>query len=474
MRIEQLTLSHIKRVESLTIDFPPVVRAGTPSERAPWTVIIGENGTCKTTILQAIALTAAGELQASRLAGPSAATVAGRVAMRAQEAPRAQVGQEATPAFTASASATFTVTSADLHVLGGNGGADCSLRSSVELAPGQVELGCTSAVVDGAETTVTHFGRNPLTAVRRHANARGLFVAAYGVNRPLPEPGHTSPSIVSVDRLSPLFADAPVLVGPGFFQYFLNNRQDELARKFARIVNRVLAGNTRGLLPGLNNIVLQGIRSNGSVFGMSREFGRQRMGESAIDVPTSALAHGFQSTLAWVADLIGHALLLDDSIEDSTQMTGLVLIDEIDLYVHPTLQVSLIRDLMAAFPRMQFVVTTHSPLVLAAMRPDEDEIVRLRINESSGLVEAYPMKEGRQHEPDARLMTVAEVLERYFGRESVFAGVEGSWLVERQSIAHNPYRSDEEDRRLQELTNNLTSAGVRVRPAVPRAGEAAE
>jgi predicted ATP-binding protein involved in virulence len=49
--------------------------------------------------------------------------------------------------------------------------------------------------------------------------------------------------------------------------------------------------------------------------------------------------------------------------------TGLVLIDEIDLHLHPEWQQRVLLDLRHAFPRLQFVVTTHSPQVLSSIQP---------------------------------------------------------------------------------------------------------
>ena len=63
---------------------------------------------------------------------------------------------------------------------------------------------------------------------------------------------------------------------------------------------------------------------------------------------------------------------------DTTEMEGLVLIDEIDLYLHPTWQARFIPALRRVFPRMQFVATTHSPAVLSALAPHE--VVRLAVD----------------------------------------------------------------------------------------------
>lgn len=420
MRIKQLTLSHVKQVESLKINFPSVARAGTPAERMPWTVILGEGGTCKTTILQAVALAATVD-QSNLISGSPTKTAIGRITLLVQDG-----------ADVATASATFTRTNLpDVTSV---------LRSTVSLDNyGTVHASSdVTSRTDGDQVDDT-FGNH--------------LVAAYGVNRTLLVAGKRPSFVTTSDRLRPLFDDVPVMVGPMFFRYFEDGREEVMIR----MVNRVLA---TGLLPNLLEVVPRG---GGYVLA------RQRVGSRTVDVPLSLLPSSYQSTLSWVIDLVGHALdLSDGSLEDTREIVGLVLVDGIDACVHPALQVGLIRGLMAAFPKVQFVVTASSPLVLAAMRPDEDLVVRLGIDEQSGMVVRHDVRMGRTQDPDARLMTVSEVLERYFGRESAFVGIEGEWLAERQSLAYNPYRSDDEDERLQVLTSNLTDAGVRVRPAVSR------
>ena len=64
---------------------------------------------------------------------------------------------------------------------------------------------------------------------------------------------------------------------------------------------------------------------------------------------------------------------------DPKNIEAIVLIDEIDLHLHPTLQRALVPRLRKALPKVQWVVTTHSPLVLANF--DVNEIVALDRNE---------------------------------------------------------------------------------------------
>ncbi|MBK9368048.1 MAG: AAA family ATPase [Deltaproteobacteria bacterium] len=300
-------------------------------------------------------------------------------------------------------------------------------------------------------------GNDPLTLIRRQNNSPGFFVTAYGTHRPLPSPAHVPAQLTAFDRLRPLFADTPKLTSVAFYRMFAET-DPERAEVFRQAVNSVLhPPGGKPLLPGLSELRYNPPRRNEL---MERQTVRQKMGEGFVDIPTLTLALGHQSTLAWIADLIGHAMLADDNITTTQQITGIALVDEIDLYVHPSLQVSLIRNLMRAFPRVQFIVTTHSPLVLAALRPDQDEIVRLEIDPETGLVVRRDMKQGQPHEPDARVMSMAGVYKHYFGVESAYAGPEGAMLYRHQALANDPTRSDAEDAELQDLRAKLTEAGV--------------
>jgi predicted ATPase len=93
----------------------------------------------------------------------------------------------------------------------------------------------------------------------------------------------------------------------------------------------------------------------------------------AIDLPD-----GFRSTAAWLADLCSVWCEKEPDLAakaDLAQIHAIVLIDEIDLHLHPSLQRSLIPRLRKTLPKVQWIVTTHSPLVLANF--DVNEIIAL-------------------------------------------------------------------------------------------------
>ncbi len=81
-------------------------------------------------------------------------------------------------------------------------------------------------------------------------------------------------------------------------------------------------------------------------------------------VPLTGLSLGYQTTIAWTTDL---AIRLYDRYPDSPDPLAepaIVLIDEIDLHLHPCWQLRLIEDLTPHFPKVQFIATAHSSLMV--------------------------------------------------------------------------------------------------------------
>lgn len=77
-----------------------------------------------------------------------------------------------------------------------------------------------------------------------------------------------------------------------------------------------------------------------------------------------SLGDGYKSTITWVLDLIGRRLIFGKTL-DPKRMTGIVLIDEIEQHLHPKWQLRIMDLITTAFPKMQFIITTHSPLVIS-------------------------------------------------------------------------------------------------------------
>lgn len=92
--------------------------------------------------------------------------------------------------------------------------------------------------------------------------------------------------------------------------------------------------------------------------------------------PLSAMSDGYLTTLGWTIDLIARWA---HRYRDSGKLDGnfakdmpcVVLVDEIDLHLHPRWQLDIIPRLRKAFPKTTFIVTTHNPLTLHGTRPGE-------------------------------------------------------------------------------------------------------
>lgn len=82
------------------------------------------------------------------------------------------------------------------------------------------------------------------------------------------------------------------------------------------------------------------------------------------------LSDGEKCLLAMVGDLARRLAIANPGLSDPLQGSGVILIDEIELHLHPSWQRGIIPDLTRTFPNCQFIVTTHSPQVISDVKPD--------------------------------------------------------------------------------------------------------
>lgn len=88
--------------------------------------------------------------------------------------------------------------------------------------------------------------------------------------------------------------------------------------------------------------------------------------------PMKELSDGYKNTLSMVADIAYRMAVLNPWLLDRvlSETTGIVLIDEIDLHLHPQWQQRIIGDLRTIFPKVQFIVSTHAPLVINSVKKE--------------------------------------------------------------------------------------------------------
>lgn len=100
-------------------------------------------------------------------------------------------------------------------------------------------------------------------------------------------------------------------------------------------------------------------------------------------VPLRQLGYGYQTVIAWVVDLASRMVERYPDSPNPLAEPAIVLVDEIDLHLHPTWQRKLIPMLTERFPNTQFIATAHSPLIvqaagdanLAVLRREGDQVV---------------------------------------------------------------------------------------------------
>ena len=95
-------------------------------------------------------------------------------------------------------------------------------------------------------------------------------------------------------------------------------------------------------------------------------------------IPFEHLSDGLRTILGLFCDIARRAAILNPHLdgEASEKVKGVVLIDELDLHLHPKWQRRVIEDLRKVFPNIQFICTTHSPFLIQSLR-HSDELIML-------------------------------------------------------------------------------------------------
>lgn len=86
-------------------------------------------------------------------------------------------------------------------------------------------------------------------------------------------------------------------------------------------------------------------------------------------LPLSLLSDGLRNIVVLVSDIAFRCIKLNPhyGVEAALKTSGIVMIDEVDMFLHPAWQQTIIASLRSAFPKIQFIVTTHSPQVLSTV-----------------------------------------------------------------------------------------------------------
>lgn len=217
---------------------------------------------------------------------------------------------------------------------------------------------------------------------------RGDYEELYLPNEQSSHPGQVSEDWAALfDDKSPAF----LVVGYGATRRVEHMRNyDENARRKARVLRyERVAGlfeshialtplaawlpQYKSRNPGRHKQVVNLINRllpEGAAFAGKFEEGEYYFEMQGEPIPFGALSDGYRAYIGWVADLLYHVCMGAPSGAKLVENRGLVLIDEIDLHLHPEWQRSIIARLSQALPKLQFVFSTHSPLVAGSLQKE--------------------------------------------------------------------------------------------------------
>ena len=261
-----------------------------------------------------------------------------------------------------------------------------------------------------------------------------LFVCAYGTGRGISGTGDISGYSV-INAMYNLFNYSEGLQNPELaFRRMEQNRQNNLRSSLKKVLD--LGG--RGTI---------GLTDSG--FVVSGLWGTR--------MPLRDLADGYKSTFHWITDLWGWAVSYDRNIKSSSDISGIVMIDELEQHLHPTWQRYVISRLRSEFPHVQFIVTTHSPLVaLGTADIDNANMITLKLKEHN-IVE--PLEE------EASIykgMRVDQILTSIFELPIARSGDTGDKIIRFQEL----FIKDDLNKDEQEELDKLRESVIRELPDV--------
>lgn len=126
-------------------------------------------------------------------------------------------------------------------------------------------------------------------------------------------------------------------------------------------------------------------------------------------MPLRLMSSGYRSLVGMVADIAYRMAILNPNLRDNVvvETPGVIMIDELDLHLHPKWQWRIIKALQKTFPKVQFIATTHSPIIIASA-------------ENVNIINLYSGNEGNgnmdlllQYRKSAKGWQIGDVLESY-------------------------------------------------------------
>jgi len=186
------------------------------------------------------------------------------------------------------------------------------------------------------------------------SKSNALFVVGYGATRRVAK----SSRVEQVGKSSPRAARVM-----GLFEedYALRPLTTWLPRYEA---SKKLRGRYVQVVHILNRLVG---KSGWEFTGKQDKEGEYLFGRKSVHVPFPALSDGYRAFHGWLGDLLFHICETCPTGMKLVENRGIVMVDEVDLHLYPQWQMTVLETLARALPNLQFIVTSHSPLIAGSL-----------------------------------------------------------------------------------------------------------
>ena len=185
-------------------------------------------------------------------------------------------------------------------------------------------------------------------------------------------------------------------------------------------------------------------------------------------MPLRDLADGYKSAFLWITDLIGWALAFQPKRKSPAGIRGIVIVDELEQHLHARWQRTVVDDLKELFPNVQFVVSTHSPLVAssigAQIKSSSDKLYVLEAMEDGRV-------EGSQHEFMQGWNMDQVLASRAFRYQIGEAPSTERMLRAVSKISQASHRTPDQERLFQDVKNALKKAFLDGKSSIERIAE---
>src|ERR1044072_8501752 len=165
-------------------------------------------------------------------------------------------------------------------------------------------------------------------------------------------------------------------------------------------------------------------------------------------VESKNLSLGYRSSMAWIVDFVSRMFDIYPESENPLAEPAVVIIDEIDLHLHPKWQRDLLPWLSDLFPNTQFIVTTHSPLIVQAAVAREANLVVCKLQDDHIVVDQSV--EGFKNWRADQVLT-SDFFDLPTARPKEIEGL----LKEKEKILSKPKLTKKDERRLKKLESEI-------------------